>query len=401
MKTRPSRGAAGGFTVVELMASMALALIVCGALFTLLDAARRTAGSNAEVGELQQRLRASLHLVANELVNAGAGPDRTPLAGPLGFVFPAVAPYRRGQIGDDAQAGVTFRPDVLSLAYVASSPAQGEVAGTVDLGGRLRVTVRPNCGALAPVAVCGFLEGMRVVLFEPSGAHDFLTVEDVAGADVELSYRGPLASTYTAGTAVVAHVAAHTFARRPDPATGIPQLTHYDGFLTERPAVDHMVGLWFEYFGEADPPRLRPGAEPGVTRGPWTTYGPAPPPIGVDDASTAWSEGENCVFTVADGRHEPRLAVLGPPGTLVPLDAGLLGDGPWCPDADAVRRYDADLLRVRQVRIRVRAEAAPRSMRASAGAVFTRGGVASAGMDQAPDQEAVLDIVPRNLATRR
>ena len=399
MTGAPITGAAGGFTVVELMASMAIALTVCGALFTLLDAARRTAASSAEVGELQQRLRAGLHLVADELLNAGAGPDRTRLAGPLGFVFPPVVPYRRGQVADDAQAGVTFRPDVLSLAYVSSSQAQAEVAATVDLGGRLRVELRPNCGPLAPVAVCGFVDGMRVVLLEPSGAHDFVTVEDVAGSGVELSYRGQLMSTYAMARRCWPTRRPHL--RAADTATGIPQLTHYDGFLTERPAVDHVVALSFEYLGEAEPPRLRPGAEPGVTAGPWTTYGPAPPPIGVDDPSTAWSEGENCTFVVADGRHQPRLAVLGPPGDLVPIDAGVLGDGPWCPDANAARPYDADLLRIRQVRIRVRAEAAPRAMRGAAGAFFTRGGVASAGAEQAPDQEAVLDIVPRNLATRR
>jgi hypothetical protein len=383
------------------MASMAVALVVCGALLTLLDAARRTTASNGEVHELQQRLRTAVHLIADELANAGAGPDRSALAGSLGSVLPPVVPYRRGQVEDDAQAGVTFRPDVLSLAYVAGSPAQAEVADAVDLGGSLAVELRPNCGPLAPVAVCGFVEGMRVVLLEPSGAHDFLTVESVAGASVELSYHGALSSTYAAGTAVLVHVAAHTYARRSDPASGIPQLAHYDGFLTERPAVDHVVGLWFEYFGEPDPPRLLPGAEPAVTRGPWTTYGMAPPPIGVDDPSTAWPEGENCVFTVVDAQHEPRLPVLAPPGELVPLAAGLLDDGPWCPDANATRRYDADLLRVRQVRIRIRAEVAPRAMRAGPGALFTRGGVASAGMHQAPDQEAVLDIVPRNLATRR
>jgi hypothetical protein len=401
MSARPSLSAAAGFTVVELMASMATALVVCGALFTLMDAARRTAATNAEVDDLQQRLRAALQTVAGELVNAGAGPDRTPLAGPLGLVFPPVVPYRRGQVGDDAQAGVTFRPDVLSVAYVAGSPAQAEVARTADLGGRLRLELRPNCGPRAPVSVCGFAEGMRVVLLEASGAHDFLTVEAVDGGEVEVSYRGRLSSTYAAGTAVLAHVSVQTFARRPDPATGIPQLTQYDGFLTERPAVDHVVGLSFEYFGEAAPPRLRPGAEPGVAPGPWTTYGPSPPPVDVDDASTAWAEGENCVFTVADGRHEPRLAALGALGDLVPLPAGLFGDGPWCPDSNAARRFDADLLRVRQVRVRVRAEVAPRTMRGAAGAFFSRRGVASAAVTLAPDQEAVLDIVPRNLATRR
>jgi hypothetical protein len=392
---------ADGFTVVELMASIALTLVVCGAVLTLLDMVRRTAASNAEVDELQQRLRAAVHLVADELMNAGAGPDRMPLAGSLGFVLPPVVPYRRGQVADDAQAGATFRHDVLSVAYVAGSPAQAEVAAAVDLGGFLQVELRPNCGALASVAVCGFVEDMRVVLFEPSGAHDLLTVEDVNGANLDLSYKGALSSTYSSGTAILAHVAVHTYARRPDPATGVPQLTHYDGFLTERAAVDHVVGLQFEYFGEADAPRLLPGAEPGVTRGPSTTYGLAPPAIGVDDASTAWPEGENCVFAVVDGQHAPRLAALGPPGDLVPLEAGVLSDGPWCPDANATRRFDADLLRVRRVRLRIRAAVAPRAMRAAVGAFFARSGVASAGMQQSPDQEAVLDIVPRNLATRR
>ena len=397
----PPRAAAAGFTVVELMASIAVTLVVCGAFLTLLDAVHRSSSSNAEVDELQQRLRAAIHLIADELANAGAGPDRTALAGSLGFVLPSVVPFRRGQVADDAQAGVTFRPDVLSLVYVAGSPAQAEVAGATDLGGTLHVELRPNCGALAPVAVCGFVEGMRVVLFEPSGAHDLLTVEDVIGAEVQLSYQGSLSTTYASGTAVLAHVAAHTYARRPDPGTGVPQLTHYDGFLTERAAVDHVVGLGFEYFGEADPPRLLSGAQPGVTRGPWTTYGLPPPPIDVDDASTIWPEGENCLFAVVEGQHAPRLAALGPPGELVPLDAGMLGDGPWCPDANASRRIDAALLRLRRVRIRIRAEVSPRAMRAAAGTFFTRAGVASAGLQQSPDQEAMIDIVPRNLTTRR
>ena len=111
--------------------------------------------------------------------------------------------------------------------------------------------LRPNCGPLAPVAVCGFVEGMRVVLLEPSGAHDFLTVEDVAGADVELSYKGSVVHLRLGHGSRGPRRHPHLRAP-PDPATAIPQLTHYDGFLTERPAVDHVVGLWFDYFGEAD-----------------------------------------------------------------------------------------------------------------------------------------------------
>ena len=76
----------------------------------------------------------------------------------------------------------------------------------------------------------------------------------MAGATLELSYRGRLSSAYASGTAVLAHAVTHTYAVRPDPGSGIPQLTHYDGFLTERPVVDHVVGLSFEYLGEPEPP---------------------------------------------------------------------------------------------------------------------------------------------------
>ncbi len=394
-------GSNAGVTLVELAVSMAVTLVLAGALLALVTTVQTTAAAQAEAGDLQQRLRAALHVMADDLLNAGAGLDRTSMAGPLVQTFPPIVPYRRGQMGDDARAGVFFRPDVLSLVYVASSVPQAEVAMAVDLGGRLRVDLRPNCGPLAPTAVCGFVERMRVMLFEPSGAHDLLTVEAVAGATLELSYRGPLSSAYARGTAVLAHAASHTYGMRPDPDSGIPQLTQYDGFLTERPVADHVVGVWFEYLGEPEPPRLRPGADPGVTPPPWTTYGPAPPPVGIDDASTSWGAGENCTFVLRDGRHAPRLETLGPPGDLVPLPAGLFGDGPWCPDDAAPGLFDADVLRVRQVRIRVRVEAAARAMRGARGALFWRAGAASRAAVLLPDQEAVLDIVPRNLAAGR
>jgi hypothetical protein len=362
-----------GVTLVELMVSMAVSLLLCGAVFALLAASRAAAASNDEVNDLQQRLRAGLHAVADELAGAGAGLDRTPVAGPLLRTLPAVVPYRRGQLGDDARAGITFRPDVLSLAYVASTQAQAEVARAVDLGGSLRVELRPNCGSPAPSTVCGFEEGMRVILLEPSGAHDFLTVEGVTGPELDLSYRGPLSSTYDGGVAALAHVALHTYALRPDLTTGVPQLAHYDGFLTERPLVDHVVGLSFEYFGAADPPLLRSGAEPE----------------------------ENCTLTVVDGRGEPRLGALGAPGSVVPLPRSLFEDGPWCPTDASPRRFDADLLRVRRVRVRMRAEVAARAMRGAAGTLFTRAGAASAARAAAPDQEAVVDVTLRNAPWRR
>ena len=33
------------------------------------------------------------------------------------------------------------------------------------------------------------------------------------------------------------------------------------------------------------------------------------------------------------------------------LTAGQLTDGPWCPNATSTNRFDADLLRIRKVRV--------------------------------------------------
>lgn len=387
-----------GVTVVELVVAMAVTLVLSAAVLALVNVVRSLVTSQPEVSDMQQRLRASLQLIAGELANAGAGLDRTALAGPLSQALPAIVPYRRGQVADDRRARATFRPDVLSLVYVPTSPAQAAVLGAVDLGGQLLVELGANCGAFAPTRVCGFVEDMRAIVFEPTGAYDFVTVDEVDDSRVRLAYRGTLASTYSDGRAVLAHAAIHTYALRNDAATGTPQLSHYDGFVTERPAVDHVVGLSFDYFGAPEPPQIRAAMRSAEDPRPWTTYGPAPPLLGVDDPSTSWGPGENCVFTIDGEMQVPRLASLGPPGDLVVLPEGAFGDGPWCPDAGAPGRFDADLLRIRRVRVRVRVEVAMRAMRGPVGTLFARGGRRSFSVGLAPDQEAVLDIAPPNLS---
>jgi prepilin-type N-terminal cleavage/methylation domain-containing protein len=390
-----------GFSLIELLAAMAITVVLGGAVIGLVNGIRAVVVTQPELADLQQRLRAAALQVTGELVNAGAGLDRTPLAGPLATAIPAIVPYRRGALDDDGRAGVWFRRDAVSVVYVASTAGQAEVADAVDLGGRLLLAPRPNCGAAAPTALCGFRAGMRAILLEPRGAYDLVTVENVTAGTIEVSYAAPLASAYRSGRAVVAHAAVHTFELARDGTTGVPILSHYDGFATARPAVDHVVAIAFDYFGEADPPRLRPAADLTAPRGPWTTYGPPPPPIGVDDPETAWPAGENCVFQVAAGAHLSRLPPLGAPGELVPLPAAQLSDGPWCPDAAAARRFDADLLRIRRVRVRLRAEAASDALRGASGPLFMRAGTAARAAALIPDQEVVMDVVPRNYATRR
>jgi hypothetical protein len=243
--------------------------------------------------------------------------------------------------------------------------------------------------------VCGFTVGMRVILFDARGAFDLATVTEVAGARVRVQHAGALSSTYDGG-AVMAEVVASTYLARADAATGALQLVRYDGFRTERPLVDNVVDVRFDYFGDPAPPRALPPPAPADPSRDATTYGPSPPPPGVDDVRDLWGPGENCVFARA-GEPVARLDRLAATPAPVPLAAATLTDGPWCPDGTQAARYDADLLRVRRVRLRLRVQVAVAAMRGPAGILFARGGTSTSPEFFAPDQQVTLDVTPRNL----
>jgi hypothetical protein len=157
------------------------------------------------------------------------------------------------------------------------------------------------------------------------------------------------------------------------------------------PLLDHVVKLAFQYFGDPEPPRVLDETELPLH----ASYGPAPPSL--DQTRAGWPAGENCAFTVVDGHHEPRLMPLGPAGAAIEFAPALLTDGPWCPDAGARNRFDADLLRIRRVRLTLRVQTAVPSLRGPAGLLFTNGGLARRGGQMVPDLEVQLDVTPRNL----
>jgi hypothetical protein len=122
----------------------------------------------------------------------------------------------------------------------------------------------------------------------------------------------------------------------------------------------------------------------------------------VGDTRGNWPPGENCTFLVVDGDHVPRLGTLGGSGlTHVELTQAVLTDGPWCPDGLAPNRFDADLFRIRKVRVTLRVQAALASLRGPAGALFLKGGTARIGLRYVPDLEGQFDVAPRNLSLDR
>ncbi len=386
-----------GFTVAEVLVSAALVLTVSGTALALMDRMRAVSEGQAGGLDVRQRARVATATLERDLLSAGAGPTLGATVGPLVSLLPPVVPYRRGQTRDDAVAGVFYRSDALSIMFVPPTSALARVRWAVPSGSTVVVEAAPNCGPGWHDRVCGFAQDTRVALFDPSGAYDLATVTRVDGTSLVLQLGAPTAARYDAGGAVVAEVSTHTYYVDADGGGDSPRLMHYDGFRTDRSIVDHVVGLAFQYFGDPEPPRLAEANSLDPRRGPRTSYGPRPPAHGVDDPADSWGAGENCLFIDDGAAWTPRLSRLADHGSPVLLEPASLRDGPWCVDASTRGRYDADLLRVRRIRVQLRVQAASPSLRGPAGYLFARAGTSSSIERLSPDLQVQFDVSPRNL----
>ena len=231
--------------------------------------------------------------------------------------------------------------------------------------GALSLTV--NDAANCPVrnGVCGLAPDMTIVVFDQAGQFDWFTVGQIQNPVVSLqTHQNGLASAYPAGSFVAA---AESDTYWHDPSAR--QLRHYDGYQTDVPVADNVVGLSFEYFGDPDPP-TRPK-----------------PPVGAT----------NCLYD-AGGNLVAGLTQLGAQGSLAPLPLSILTDGPWCGAGD--NRFDADLLRVRSIRVTLRIQATQAAHRGT-GPDYANPGAARTALKIVPDYSAPFIVTPRNLGLGR
>jgi prepilin-type N-terminal cleavage/methylation domain-containing protein len=385
-----------GFTVVEMMFAMAIMVGVTAAIFALVDPARGTYRTQPEVSDMQQRLRVGSTFLLSDLLMAGAGsPAGGALTGSLMNYFAPIQPYRTGMINSDPDAGIFYRDDAITIFYIPPGSAQTSIETAMPTpSSELKVNPEPSCaGSGAPLS-CKFTEGMRIIIFDETGAFDDMTITQVQDGANHLQHNkqvvgNELSKAYDAG-AQVAQVVQRTFYYN----ANTQQLMYYDGDQRDEAAVDNVVDLEFEYFGETRPPVL----VTGPTGAKWTTYGPKPPAIGVSSGTT-WPAGENCVFMVdpVSGAQVARLPDLAPgSSSLVKLTQAQLTNGPWCPDGGFPSRFDADLLRVRKIGVMLRVQVASAELRGPAGALFRRGGTSNSARTLVPDQEIRFEITPRN-----
>lgn len=395
-----AHSAEAGFSLLEMLISTAILVVVTGSIFSLLNPAEGTYRAQPEVSDMQQRLRVAVESVQRDILMAGAGTYQGAINGALLNYFSPILPHSVGTLVPGSPDNPN--PQAITIMYVPPTNSQTTIRTDMpNESAELKVDAQPGCPENN--VLCGFEEGMRTLIFDPSGAYDIFTITQVQDDALHLQHRDDkFTTTYETG-AYITQIASHTYYLN----TTEHRLYHYDGYQTNLPLVDNVVDLRFEYFGEPQPSVLRKPVTDPV--GPWTTYGPKPPALGVDTGGNDWGPGENCLFQVVNGQQVPRLADwLGgnPPGTLVPIPYSELNDGPWCPGqtngngTDLPNRYDADMLRVRKIRVTMRVQVGPASLRGTnpqGQTLFTNPGTAKTGEGYVPDQEIRFEVTPRNM----
>lgn len=354
-----------GYTLTELLVSSGIMLTVTAAIFGLMNPAQGTSQAQPEVADMQQRMRVASDTIFKELVMVGAGPYMGAQTGSLARFFAPVLP--RKAAGSTPDARTVFRPDAITITYIPNTSSQTTIRDEMPPSGvPIKVNPQAGCPDTHHNALCGFREGMEIMLFDDTGASDTFTITSVADEALQLRHRGmALSKTYAIGSKV-AEAVRKTFYF--DTATN--QLRVIIG-ETDTPLADNVVDLQFSYFGDPNPP-----------------VEPIPP------AGSA-----NCLYD-STGNYTAAMPVLtANAGSLAALPASLLTDGPWC--GGGTNEFDADLLRIRQIRVSIRVQAGSPSLRGSDAGLFRNPGTAQGGERFVPDYAMTFDVTPRNLNLSR
>jgi hypothetical protein len=238
-----------GFSLVETLVAMLIALGVCGLLLGLLNPAQAMFAAGTQLPDMRQRLRIASDTLARDVLTAGGGP------------FPAVVPYRRGLSAPDAPGA--YRSDCLSVLYIPELAPRTTLAMATDGSGISFVRARQGCGPTDPL--CGFRAGMLAVVFDGTGAYDTFLISGLADDPPALLHSGfPLSKAYPPG-ATVAQAESVTYWLQTDTRTSTAQLMKYDGQQTDLPLADNVSGLRFEYYLDSSV-RLDAAA---LADGPW------------------------------------------------------------------------------------------------------------------------------------
>lgn len=339
-----------GYTLLELLVAAALMAMLTATTCSMLVDAKAMFETAAERAGLHQGARVAVDRLTSGIGRAGAGAFHGDHAGGLVRWMPPVWPGR---------ADRAPRPDAITAVAVVPDVPPAVLAFDAPVGATALDFARTAACALP----CGFVERMTVLVFDGRGSFDLfvLTATDGASAAVR-RLPGGTGASYPRGSPVLP-AEVHTYYWN----SAAAELRVHDGDRGDFPVVDHVVGLAFEYFGDPSPPKA-----------------PRPPP------------GEaNCLYDESGAVRRGLDALVRSGGTIAPLVVEQLSDGPWCGSGDAP--FDADLLRIRGVRVTMRLEAASAAHRGADARWFRNPGAARDSRTLVKDVVLDAAIVPRNL----
>jgi hypothetical protein len=351
-----------GFTLAETLVATMLLLAVTGAILSLAHPQTTAALTQPAAIDVLQRARAASEVLLRDIAGAGAGLDAGPGLGPLALYFAPVIPRR---FGPNADAFDVALADAITIVSVSDTASQTFLAADLAAGAP-QAMIGAAAGCPVGTQACGITQGDELLVFDRAGQFDMLTVLGVSPGAADVRPHVPGASAAFRQGAPVAIATSRTYYLD----TASRQLRYSDGDLTDVALAGYVAALQFEFFGDPLPPS-------------------APqPPIGT----------ANCLFD-AVGVPIGGLAVLTPSGgSLAPLPLALFTDGPWC--GAGHRRYDADLLRIRRVRVTIRVETPTPVLRAS-GPANASPGISRSALLTVPDMQMRFDVAPRNLEAVR
>lgn len=369
-----------GYSLVELLVSSAIMITITGAIFGLVNPSQGTSQTAPEISDLQQRVRVGTDVMFRELLMTGAGPYQGPVRGALLNFFAPIFPRRVGRTSPyPLETVTTFRSDTITLTYIPNTYSQTTISSPMpNVSSELKVTSQPNCPPAQQL--CGFQEGMEVIIFDTSGYSDDFTITEVQADAAHLQHRGQdLSYPYQTGASVTQIERNTYYWCRPnsdrvcsdDPTAS--QLRQYDGANTDVPLVDNLVGFTIEYFGDTNPP-LAPKPQAGI---------------------------ENCLYD-AVGNYKNLPVLAADEGSLARLTPAMLTDATGngiCGGGST--EFDPDLLRIRKLKVTLRLQVAAAALRGSSTLLFRNPGTAVDSKRMVPDYTVSFEITPRNLNLTR
>ena len=340
--------------LAELMIAAAIVMVLLGSVFSLVDPTRGALAVQPHVADTHQRLRAGFVRLHTDLLLAGSGPHPSlgaSVARLRAPVLPALVGHRH-----PLAAGATFAADAVTILYAPPRSPAAPLASPLA-GPAAEVRLAPGaarCGAGA--TTCAFEAGSLALVFDRDGRSDIVRVTRVLDDALRVQpIGGGAVQAFAAGASIVPLELRSYYHDR-----AAAQLRYQDGWATDLPVLDDVVGLRLRYFGG----------------------GGLPAGAGGDGPAAACLQGRPPDAPPGRAGGDPVREL--PPASLA--------DGPRC---GGRLPYDVDLFRIRRVRVEIRLQVSGAWLRGRDPSLFARPGPARDGRRQVPDVTGVFDVALR------